>query len=212
MKYFKKLNKLLFISLLICLGINTSCECVRYKKTVGGVNFTFINDGKIQERIDKLTASLKHRQDENPGIIPPIIAGGRYGSVPHAEKYESHHLISAHFCRTHQNLIAVKDAPSVLILKDIHKFTGSFGGNSEQYFKKEQEAFNAGGLEAVLELGISDLNKLINQHYANYKPVTPKKFTPFKRAKGALQRINSKAYPGEDLSAFISTPLKKQKA
>ncbi len=213
MKHFKKFNLfLLSILLFLNFGISSSCYCSRHKENIGGIVFTLERGKAVQQKLERLKLSLKHRKEENPDIIPPIIIGGRYQSVPHAKKYESHHLISAHFCRAHKDIINVKDAPSVLILKELHKFTGSYGGNSAQYFKKEEKAYSSGGLEAILKLGIADLNKIIDQHYAKYKRVSTPKFTPYKRAEAALQRIDSGAYSQEDLSSFISTPLKAKRS
>ena len=212
MKYFKKINLFLLLILLLNFGISTTCECVRPKKTVDGLTFSFLDGKKLPTRIIQLTQSFQHRKDENPGVIPPIIIGGRYYSVPHAENYESHHLISAHFCRAHKNVIKTADAPCVLILKNIHRFTGSYDAiNREQYFKMEEEAYRLGGLEAVLELGIKDLNKIINNHYAYYKRPSTPKFTPYRNALAALQRIDPLACPGEDLTQFITTPLKAKR-
>lgn len=208
MKHLKKLNLFLLLTLLLNFGISTSCECARHRKKIEGVKFSFLDDKKLQSRIDQLSQSLLHRKEENPEIVPPIIIGGRYGSVPHAENYESHHLISAHFCRAHADVIKTSDAPCVLILKNIHKFTGSYGANKEHYFEKEEEAYHTGDLEAVLELGLTDLKRVINNHYAYYKRASTPKFTPFNRAKAALQRIDPNAYSEQDLTPFMTTPLK----
>lgn len=207
-KPFKKLKIfVLSTSLILSSGVTTICYCGRHKEVIEGQTFTFANSPRVQAQIGRLQISLRSRKEENPGITPPIIFGGRYKSVPHTLGYESHHLISANFCRIHGDIIEVKNAPAVLILKDIHKNTGSYGGDSEKYLELEEEAFRQGGLQAVLELGIKNLRQVINEYYTFSRiPVLP--ISPFKRAQAMLKERDSNAYPGEDLTAFVTTPLK----
>ncbi len=212
MKCFQKINKiLLFAVMFLFLGTNALCGHRTYLN-IDGIKFSFVNKKDLERQASEVKSSLAHRLAENPKNIPYIITGGKYLSVPHTNGYESHHLISAAFCRKYPGIIEAKNAPAVLILKQLHFLTGSYGGKSEAYLKKEEEAYKNGGIEAVLKLGVNDLYSAIesyivkyyldvststmpnSQHIENSKkllPPSPNKFSPIKHAYEALPLYKS---------------------
>lgn len=146
-----------------------------------------------------------------------ILSGGIYSQVPHlvtinpsAQKNvcEVHHLISAHFCRNHRDIISVHNAPAVLIPKELHRLTGSYGSfcKSKLYRDKEERVFKKHrSIQEVFEFGLKDLEKAMKKLGCSDKEITEYfNRTPIKRVQDIIRDIQDYS------STCPPTPLKSK--
>lgn len=144
-----------------------------------------------------------------------ILSGGMYNQVPHlvtinpsAQKnvWEVHHLISTHFCKNHRDIISVHNAPAVLIPKELHRLTGSYGSfyKSKLYRDKEERVFKKHrSIQEVFKFGLKDLKKAMKESGCSDKEITEYfNRTPIKRVQDITRDI-------QDCSSTCPpTPLK----
>lgn len=146
-----------------------------------------------------------------------ILSGGMFSQVPHfvtinpsAQKnvWEVHHLISAHFCRNHRDIISVHNAPAVLIPKELHKLTGSYGSfcKSKLYRDKEERVFKKyRSIQEVFEFGLKDLKKAMKELGYSDKEITEYfNRTPIKRVQDIIRDVQDYS------STCPPTPLKSK--
>ncbi len=138
-----------------------------------------------------------NRMVQNKTFIP-ILDGGAYSKICTAIGYERHHLVSKSFCQNHG--IRYEDAPSVLISKELHHLTGSFGSKkgSIEYRNKENEIFASvsdqkDAIYQVYSFGLDNLIDILQPEYSKLTEEKVKLMTPVKQARRSawLQNVPS---------------------
>lgn len=138
----------------------------RYKTILNGYVLTAISESNFENRKDRV-AEIMNMDGNSFNREVLILDCGVYGNVFHNgedRQYESHHLISNYFCENHSDVINSNEAPAVLIPAYVHKKTGSYTKkNGDPYFIKEEECFDKGRMNGVLEYGINDLKRAFKE-------------------------------------------------
>lgn len=155
----------------ISLILNNSANANSHKKTQFTPKGTkYISSTRQLKNISEASRILSRMIQGDK-----ILSGGMYSQVPHlvtinpsAQKnvWEVHHLVSAHFCRNHRDIISVHNAPAVLIPKELHRLTGSYGSSwkSKLYRDKEERVFKKNrSIQEVFEFGLKDLEKAMKK-------------------------------------------------
>lgn len=114
-----------------------------------------------ERKILSLAASLARRLEDYPCFREnlPLLVGGPYICLPTRDGYERHHLISQKLLSRLE--LNPQQAPAILIRRDIHQKTSSYG-NTPAYDDLEMKTYEEAGcgeegLQAVFDLGEKDL-------------------------------------------------------
>lgn len=161
MKKFKKFFGIACLSLIVTLPFGAKCCATGSKRvpvTLASTKQTvrLLNNKKLGQKIEEINTHLNKKYNVE------IIDGGSYYNTARADGYEVHHLISAHFCRNHPDVLSISRSPAVLIPKKVHRLTGSHIGsgytNMIHYLSKEEKNYQKyQSIHALTALGIRDL-------------------------------------------------------
>ncbi len=190
----KKNHSLLYaliISLTALFFFSPSSRANSYTGTISTSQGNFTIRGSNWRRVKEVLERISKMVNNKTFI--PILDGGEYSKICTAKGYERHHLVSTAFCKKHQ--IPYRHAPAVLISKELHKQTGSFGclKGSQIYRDRENQIFNTaieqndhnGAIYQVYSFGLDNLIDILQPEYSKLTEEKVKLMTPVKQARSS---------------------------